>query len=216
MCIRDRRASHWFDGPAKLSALQTSYAKRLEALGVRRGEKGSAARHVDLKSFYKLARQLVQAVRRSVDASKPPKLPDRSALGFVRSQDWAELGQALERFGEEGLRLKAEAVVGAGLADSSIGQERLERLQALERKTGEATKQLRDLAGQVEQTRSELAKMQQQHAEQLTQMRRLADQFEIPTLVAHRDRLAAHRDQLAREIEDLTRRRDELRGPRGG
>jgi hypothetical protein len=124
------RASHWLDGPKKLSQLQDGYAKRLESLRLRRGERGSKAKHTTLREFYRLAAQIVKTVTNA--PPKAPKLPERGLLGTVRADDWAKLKTDLERFGAEGARLRAQAIAGRLLADSSIGQEAAKRLAEAE------------------------------------------------------------------------------------
>jgi hypothetical protein len=121
------RAAHWFDGPAKLGKLQDSYAKRLEPLRLRRGVKGSKASHTTLKDWYRLVGQITRAVAKQAKAAKPPTLPKRGLLGQVSAADWAQLQADLERYGQEGARLRAESLAGRMLAQSGIGQELAER-----------------------------------------------------------------------------------------
>lgn len=45
-------ASHWLDGPKKLSKLQDTYADAMKPLGLERGIKGSKAKHEDIKTYY--------------------------------------------------------------------------------------------------------------------------------------------------------------------
>lgn len=45
-------ASHWIDGPKKLSALQDSLAVAMKPLGLSRGVKGSKAKHQRIKRWY--------------------------------------------------------------------------------------------------------------------------------------------------------------------
>lgn len=45
-------ASHWLDGPKKLSALQDSFAEEMKPLGLERGVKGSKSTHESIKSYY--------------------------------------------------------------------------------------------------------------------------------------------------------------------
>jgi len=52
---RDREklnAGKWIDGPAKLRALQDSYAGAMAKYGLERGIKGNQAKHEDVKKFY--------------------------------------------------------------------------------------------------------------------------------------------------------------------
>lgn len=45
-------ASHWVDGPKKLSALQDSFAAEMQPLGLVRGVKGSKAKHQNIQRWY--------------------------------------------------------------------------------------------------------------------------------------------------------------------
>lgn len=45
-------ASHWIDGPKRLSALQDSLADAMKPLGLVRGVKGSKAKHQDVRRWY--------------------------------------------------------------------------------------------------------------------------------------------------------------------
>jgi len=45
-------ASHWLDGKKKLQAMQDSFAEAMRPLGLQRGQKGSTARHQDVKRYY--------------------------------------------------------------------------------------------------------------------------------------------------------------------
>jgi len=45
-------AKHWIDGRAKLAAMQDSYARAMESLGLERGVRGSVADHQTVKAFY--------------------------------------------------------------------------------------------------------------------------------------------------------------------
>lgn len=47
------RASHWFDGPAKLKKIHDSYAKVTKPFGIRRGQKAVKSSQTELETFYK-------------------------------------------------------------------------------------------------------------------------------------------------------------------
>lgn len=47
------RASHWFDGPAKLKKFHTDYSKVIKDLGIKRGDKFVKSSNNELKEYYK-------------------------------------------------------------------------------------------------------------------------------------------------------------------
>lgn len=47
------RASHWFDGPAKLKKFHTDYSKVIAELGIKRGEKFVKSSNNELREYYK-------------------------------------------------------------------------------------------------------------------------------------------------------------------
>lgn len=124
-------ASHWLDGPKKLAHLQDTYAGALEPLRLRRGVKGSKAKHTSLREFYRLADSIAKTVKGA--GQRAPKLPARGILGHVSASDWAQLQTDLERYGAEGMRLRAEATAARVLMDSAVGRELVERKAQAER-----------------------------------------------------------------------------------
>jgi hypothetical protein len=68
----------------RLTEMQTTYAKALEHLGIRRGEPGSDARHAEVKQFYGIASK--PAVSRPVPPKKPapPKHDEGSMSNMLR------------------------------------------------------------------------------------------------------------------------------------
>lgn len=58
-------ASRWFDGAAKLSALQDAYAAAMAPLGLERGIKGSRARHEDIRRRYSTLKGEAEAAQRA-------------------------------------------------------------------------------------------------------------------------------------------------------
>jgi len=78
-------ASHWLDGPAKMSALQDSYARAVEDLGLTRGVQGSKATHQELQEWYAKVQAPTPApeiVRQHLDVERPGRIvgnPERWA-----------------------------------------------------------------------------------------------------------------------------------------
>ena len=70
-------ASHWLDGPAKMSALQDSYARAVEDLGLTRGVQGSKATHQELQEWYAKVQTPTPApeiVKRDIEIERPGRL----------------------------------------------------------------------------------------------------------------------------------------------
>jgi len=78
-------AKFWIDGRAKLAAMQDSYARAMEPLGLERGVRGSVADHQTVKAFYAKIEQPTPApemVRQHLAVDKPGRLignPDKWA-----------------------------------------------------------------------------------------------------------------------------------------
>ncbi len=78
-------ASHWLDGPAKMSALQDSYARAVEDLGLTRGVQGSKATHQELQEWYAKVQAptpALEIVRQHLEVERPGRFvtnPDRWA-----------------------------------------------------------------------------------------------------------------------------------------
>jgi len=79
-------ASHWLDGPAKMSALQDSYARAVEDLGLTRGVQGSKATHQELQEWYAKVQTPTPApeiVKQHLEVERPGRLvgnPERWAV----------------------------------------------------------------------------------------------------------------------------------------
>jgi len=82
---RGLNAKHWTAGRAALSAMQDSYARAMEPLGLERGVKGSVADHQTVKEFYAKIEQPTPAreeVLRAVEVEPPRRIvgnPERYA-----------------------------------------------------------------------------------------------------------------------------------------
>ncbi len=79
-------ASHWLDGPAKMSALQDSYARAVEDLGLVRGVQGSVATHQELQEWYAKVQTPTPAaeiVKQHLEVERPGRIignPERWAI----------------------------------------------------------------------------------------------------------------------------------------
>lgn len=118
-------ATHFFDGRAKLSAMQTAFASEVgEAFGLRRGIEGSKAKHQTIKRFYGELEEAVTAA--SKEAGRHVDQPllgvmDRFKAGFSAAA-LQELLEAFARpFREELAKVKGQL---------SLALQELERLSA--------------------------------------------------------------------------------------
>jgi len=78
-------ASHWLDGPAKLSQLQDRYHATVADLGIERGVKGSVAEHQTVREYYAKIQQPTPApeiVKQHLEVERPGRIignPERWA-----------------------------------------------------------------------------------------------------------------------------------------
>lgn len=206
------RAAHWLDGPAKLSAMQTSYAAAVESLQLRRGVRRSEARHVPLKAFYALAKRIADAVKGVRSKHRPPRLPERGVLGRVSAEDWAQLQADLATYGAEGLRLRSEAVAARLMASSEVGEEAQRRADLAAQRAAEAEAHLADLVQRTAEAQAQLATVQATTARGMATVRELAhqvqalrEQLQLPQLEAERDALRVELTALQRLRSDYDR-----------
>jgi hypothetical protein len=155
------RASHWLDGPAKLSTLQDSYAEALSSLAIRRGVRNSKAEHVPLRKFYDLSRRVAAHAKQQ---KKPEllQLPERSVLGRVSADDWQQLEEAVQRQNSELLRLRSEIAAARIALDSAVGVEARKRAQELKKQAEEAEAKLKALKAQKAQEQAEIESLRQE------------------------------------------------------
>lgn len=191
------RASHWFDGPKKLSELQTRYHESVKSLGLRRGEKRDApSRHTSLSEFYRLTRQIMDTAKKG--PPKGLKLPQRGILGQVDREDWERLEKAIEGQNEALAKLQAEALAGQVFIASSTGAE-------LARRQAELAKREAEIAARERAQKAEAERIKQRaaSAEQVVEKKR-AEHDQISSLVT------AAQAEVARLDEALKERRDAL------
>jgi len=81
---------HFLGSPAKLSAIQTSYAQHNINFGLKRGQEGSRATHEEVKKFYSLikgkAKVTSQDVMKAVKIETPTIAERVSPEGFIEIQ----------------------------------------------------------------------------------------------------------------------------------
>ena len=101
-------ATHWFDGPMKMRALQESAAAAVKHLGIRRGEAFSAAEHQQQQAFYTAAAKPVPEIPEvtalpAPEAEPEPGLVER-LIDPAKHRIWQENEEKRKKTDEEHLR----------------------------------------------------------------------------------------------------------------
>lgn len=203
------RAAHWFDGPKKLSELQTRYHRNVASLGLRRGEKrDKPSRHTSLREFYALTRQILARAKSGVP--RAPKLPERGLLGNVKAEDWAALEQALRGTDERLAKLHAEALAGRIFLASSTGAELARRQAELERREKDAAWREKAIAEKealakkvIDDQRSRFDQAERKFRGLQDQLGKLNDEIEAKREALQINQLEAYRHQLQAEVRAL-------------
>ncbi len=144
-------ASHWLDGPAKMSALQDSYARAVEDLGLTRGVQGSKATHQELQEWYAKIQEPTSApeiVKQHLEVERPGR--------FVANPDrWAS--EQVERIAERIAPALDAALVKAQHYEQQAAQAEAnvavlqQRLREVERDRDTLQRDYKALAAQVRQ-----------------------------------------------------------------
>lgn len=87
------RASHWFDGPAKLKIIHDGYAKVNKSFGIKRGQKAIKSSQTELENYYKKVnsstgydQQLDKKLDDFYQKFENPKLKDKlNPWGFINT-----------------------------------------------------------------------------------------------------------------------------------
>lgn len=129
---------------AKLSAMQTSYAKSVAGLGLQRGLQGSQARHTQISQFYGAIQGKAVKIQRPV-VSAPPLL-----LSLKAREAWAQAqSQALVQGLSEPIKTLRAQAAGAGVHQRQNRELKASNsalsAQNAEYKRKEAAARLRDL-----------------------------------------------------------------------
>lgn len=215
------RASHYFDGPSKMSGLQTEFATHVEKLGLRRGIERKPGepikRHTTLKEYYKLVDKIVERATKARQAPAVPALPARGMLGNVSTEDWRTLSDSLDKHGVEVARLHAEAIAGRLYMDSSVGTEvadRLARAQEAAKKAQEEARRAEEREAntqrRIEVLEAAMGRVQAQIEAMTGRRAKLDAEIQRRAELLGIGRLEAHRDQLVEEIAELQRQRGEF------
>lgn len=101
-------ATHWFDGPMKMRALQDSAAEAVKHLGIQRGEAFSAAEHQQQQAFYTAAAKPVPEIPKvtalpAPEAEPEPGLVER-LIDPAKYRIWQENEEKRKKAGEEHLQ----------------------------------------------------------------------------------------------------------------
>lgn len=195
------RASHWLDGPAKLSKLQDGYAAATQAQGLIRGERNSLASHTSLSKFYNLANRIEKAVN-AVD-NEVPSLPVRGILGRISNEDWKRLEADIKSYGAEGLKLRSESVAAQLMASGSIAEEQRKRTKEAERRRRDAELTLSKLEKDLKISEQLLSKIKNDYNNLHRQNTDLSLEIEQKRDVLQLGQLERYRDELVNEIQRL-------------
>jgi hypothetical protein len=201
-------AAHWLDGPAKLRKLQDSYASAVEKYGLRRGERGSNAKHVELSKFYTLAHNSLLSVKQTKANHKPPSLPARGFLGKVRSDDWKKFAGELERYSKVGQRLRYLTAARDIFVNSEVGKENSRRLESKLKLIKEADARLAEIVDKVKIAETFLAQQRNEFSKNEILASRFDRKLQEQRDFLRIEELEAQRDKLVLEISLLEQRRD--------
>jgi len=183
-----------------MQQMQTDFAEKVGAPhGLRRGEKGSRAKHTSIKQFY----GAMEA------AGRPDALPPRVPVPRPLPEPGMFASEAKREAYAKREKERAEA-----MAANKRRQAEVERLAALAVAThGRARRAPRQLAN-LERDTEKAAKLLEQQRQEFNQA---ADQVkglkaEVPALMKKRDTLARQVNELAAQVEQLTPKRPRPRG----
>jgi hypothetical protein len=190
-------AKYWIDGRAKLAAMQDSYARAMEPLGLERGVKGSVAEHQTVKAFYAKIEQPTPApevVRRDLAVEPPSRV-------VTNPDKWAAAQQ--ERIAE-----RLVPVVDAALV----------KAQHYEGQAAKAEANITVLQGQVREIARERDTLREDYKTLAAQVRAIDVPSVIERLGGQVDRYNAHKYHLAGEHISITGERfyNHDRGQGGG
>lgn len=178
-----------------MQQMQTDFAEKVGAPhGLRRGEKGSRAKHTSIKQFY----GAMEA------AGRPEALPPRVPVPRPLPEPGMFASEAKREAYAKREKERAEA-----MAANKRRQAEVERLAALAVAThGRARRAPRQLAN-LERDTEQAAKLLEQQRQEFNQA---ADQVkglkaEVPALMKKRDTLARQVNELAAQLEQLTPKR---------
>ena len=91
---------HFLGGPAKMSKLQTDYAKHNEKFGLTRGVQGSKATHTEVKQFYGMIKQAPRlSKKRFMEAieMRPPSMRDLLNPGAYINSEQERIGLNIKK-----------------------------------------------------------------------------------------------------------------------
>ncbi len=176
-------AKYWIDGRAKLAAMQDSYARAMEPLGLERGVKGSVAEHQTVKAFYAKIEQPTPApevVRRDLAVEPPSRV-------VTNPDKWAAAQQ--ERIAE-----RLVPVVDAALV----------KAQHYEGQAAKAEANITVLQGQVREIARERDTLREDYKALAAQVRAIDLPSVIERLGGQVDRHNAHKWRLDGEHISIT------------
>lgn len=208
-------ASHWLDGRVKMGELQDRYAAAMAPMGLKRGLKGSGARHRTIRSYYAAAEAVMGQEPGAIRIPAPPALPEPrgwlermgAAVGLVPRAAAMSTAQKAARAAALKAEQRAKEARAAAI-EASQQRRQLEAryravggLEGIERAEGvgaelaalqrQQEQHLADARQQLDRVRAELAEAQQERAE---------DARYIQELREWGQGLADHAQELEREL----------------
>lgn len=188
-------------GTPKLSAMQTDFAKKVgEKHGLRRGIKGSKAKHKTIKQFY------AELNNAALQATEKPPVADRflDLFGFkterVKLHDQAAqltaasaLEERLDKEREKAVMDTAEAEIERIKEETQTKEEELEKkkkeLKEEEKNLKKLTAELEDVANNAHADKAELESAKQQLEAAETLSKRLSEELDKTKAELYEERL---------------------------
>jgi len=196
-------ASHWLDGRVKMGELQDRYAAAMAPMGLKRGLKGSGARHRTIRSYYAAAEAVMGADLGPLKIPAPPELPEpkgmkeqaMAAAGFVsRAAAVATIAKARQQAMAAAQQARQEAREARAAAIEAAMQRR-QLLDRIDAQGGvPALDRIDELWQRLEATQREAAQVRSE-LEKLAEDRK-ADQGHIEELRAWGEQLAEYAQGL--------------------
>jgi len=176
-------AKNWTGGREKLGALQDSYARAMEPLGLERGVRGSVAEHQTVKEFYAKIEEPTPApeiVRQHLEVERPGRL-------IANPERWASEQQ--ERIAE-----RLAPVVDAALTKATHYEQQAAKAEA----------NIVVLQGQVREVLRERDTLREDYKALAAQVRAIPLETVIERLGGEVDRYNAHKYRLDGEHISIT------------
>lgn len=161
-------AKHWFDGPKKMSGLQTEFHKKVgQKYGLERGVEGSKAKHTTLKKFYGNLQKPLAPI------PQPPKITGMNFLqaGKIIAEYDRDLGARLEPLFARARDRDNQAALRSDPSDRA----RAEAAEALNQRNAEQLQKMQELLAEAEAAARQNALIAAEQAETAEKFRLLTE-----------------------------------------